>query len=85
MDTPTPQKLSIPYFLLHSLIDSSTKVQAGNSQQLAHHGLTKILVEEALHTFTLPIAWEFFQNMTVEDDIKALTYDFSLAISEEEE
>jgi len=60
MDTPTPQKLSIPYFLLHSFIDSSTKVQAGNSEQLAHHGLIKILVEESLHTFTLPIAWEVF-------------------------
>ena len=58
MDTPTHQKLSIPYFLLQSLIDSSTKVQAVNSGQLAHHGLIKILVEEALHTFTLPIAWE---------------------------
>jgi len=60
MDTPTLQKLSIPYFLLQSLIDSSTKVQARNSGQLAHHGLIKILVEEALHTFTLPIAWEVF-------------------------
>jgi len=60
MDTPAPQKLSIPYFLLQSLIDSSIKVQAGNSEQLAHHGLIKILVEEALHTFTLPIAWEVF-------------------------
>lgn len=31
MDTPTHQKLSIPCFLLQSLIDSSTKVQEGNS------------------------------------------------------
>jgi len=85
MDTLAPQKISIPYFLLQSLIDSSTKVQAGNSRQLAHHGLIKILVEEALHTFTLPIAWEVFQNMTAEDDIKALTYDVSPIGSEEEE
>jgi len=85
MDTPAPQKLSIPYFLLQSLIGSNTKVQAGNSEQLAHHGLIKILLEEALHTFTLPIAWEVFQNMTVEDDIKALTYDVSPISNEEEE
>jgi len=85
MDTPVPQKLSIPYFFLESLIDSNTKVQAGNSEQLAHHGLIKILVEEALHTFTLPIAWEIFQNMTAEDDIKTLTYDINPTSSEEEE
>lgn len=85
MDTLAPQNFSIPYFLLQSLIDSSTKVQEGNSQQLAHHGLIKILVEEALHALTLPIAWEVFRNMTTEDDIKALTYDVSLAVSEEGE
>jgi len=43
------------------------------------------LLEEALHTFTLPISWEVFLNMTVEDDIKALTYDASPTGSEEEE
>ena len=42
-------------------------------------------MEEALHTFTLPIAWEVFRNMTAEDDIKALTYDVSPTGSEEEE
>ena len=85
MDNPAPQKLSIPYFLLQSLIDSSTKVQARDLWQLAHHGLIKFLVEEALHTFTLPIEWEVFQNMTDEDDIKALTYYFNPTVSEEEE
>lgn len=44
-----------------------------------------MLVEEALHTFIIPIAWEIFQNMTAEDDIKALTYDLSPSDSEEEE
>ena len=85
MDTPAHQKLSIPYFILQSLIDSSTKVQEGNSQQLDHHGLIKILVEESLHTLTIPISWEVFRNMTVEDDIKALTYDVSPAVDEEGE
>ena len=85
MDTPAHQKLSIPYFLLQSLIDSNTKVQVGNSGKLAHHGLIKLLVEEALHTFTLPIAWEVLQNMTTEDDIKSFTYDVSPIGSEEKE
>ena len=85
MDTPTHQKLSIPYFLLQPLIDSSTKVQEGNSQYLAHHGLIKILVEEALHTLTIPMAWEVFRDMTAKDDIKALTYDVSHVVSEEGE
>ena len=85
MDTPTPQKLSIPYFLLQSLIDSSIKLKAGGTDQLAHHGLMKQLVEEALHTLTIPIAWEIFRNMTREDDIKALTYDHSPSESEGEE
>ena len=53
--------------------------------QLAHHGLIKLLVEDALHTFTIPIAWDIFRNMTKEDDIKTLTYDLSPTESEEEE
>ena len=85
MDTRADQKLSIPCFILQSLIDSSTKVQKGNSKQLAHHGLIKILVEESLYTLTLPLTWEVFRNMTVEDDIKALTYDVSPIVSEEGE
>lgn len=38
MDTPTPQKLNIPYFLLQSLIDSNIMFKAGSPDQLAHHG-----------------------------------------------
>jgi len=85
MDIPTPQKISIPYFLLQSLIDSSIKLKEGGPDQLAHHGLIKLLVEESIHTFTIPIAWEIFKNMTGEDDIKALTYDLSPSESEGEE
>jgi len=70
---------------LQSLIESSTRVKAGNPEQLAHHGLIKILVEEALHTLTLPIAWEIFRNMTAEDDIKTVTYEISRTSDEEEE
>ena len=56
MELPAPQKLSIPYFLLQSLIDSNSKLKAGVPDQLVHHRLIKLLVEEALHTFTIPIA-----------------------------
>ena len=85
MDTLAYQNLNIPYFLLQYLIDSNTKVQEENSQQLAHHGLINILVEEPLHTLTISIAWKVFRNMTVEDDIKALTYDVSPTVNEEGE
>ena len=85
MDTPTPQKVSIPYFLLQSLIDSSIKLKARGSDQLAHHGLIKLLVEEGIPTFTIHIAWEMFRNMTEEDYIKALTYDHIPSHSEGEE
>jgi len=85
MDLPTSRKLSLPYFLLQSLIESSTKLKAGVPNQLAHHGLIKFLVEDALQTYTIPIAWEIFRNMTKEDDIKTLTDDLSPSGSEEEE
>ena len=64
-------------------IDSSIKFKAGSLDQLAHHGLIKIFVEESLHTFTLP-NWEVFRNMTKKGDIKGLTYDISPADNEEE-
>eukprot|EP00253_Pinus_taeda_P029333 PITA_29333 len=54
-------------------------------QEVSHHGLIKLLVEEGLHTFTISIAWEIFRNMTGEDDIKALTYDHSPSESGGEE
>ena len=84
MDLPAPQKFSVPYFLLQSLIESSIKFKVGVLDQLAHRGPIKLLVEYALHTFTIPIAWDIFRNMTKEDDIKALTYDLSAPESEEE-
>ena len=42
-------------------------------------------MEDAIHTYTIPIAWEIFGNMTKEDDIKTLTDDLSPSGSEEEE
>ena len=32
VETPIHQRLNIPYFLMQSLIDSSSKVKEGNSQ-----------------------------------------------------
>ena len=39
---------------------------------MAHHGLIKLLMEDALHTYTIPIAWETFRNMSREDNIRTL-------------
>ena len=47
-DTPPQNRLSIPYFLLQSVIDMSIKVKEGKHQQLAHHGLIKIILEDSL-------------------------------------
>lgn len=60
-------------------------MNAGVPDHLAHHGLIKLLVEDALHTYTIPIAWDIFRNITKEDDIKTLTNDLSPSGSEEKE
>jgi len=44
MDLPTTRKLSLPYFLLQSLIECGTKLNAWVPNQMAHHGLIKLLV-----------------------------------------
>ena len=85
MDLPPVKKLSLPYFLLQSLIECSTKLNAGIPDQLAHHGLIKLLVEDALHTYTIPIAWDIFINMSRDDDIKTLAKDINPSGSQEEE
>jgi len=54
-ETPPHQRLNIPYFLLQSLIDSSIKMKEGNSQQLAHHGLIRILIEDVVQNLRTPI------------------------------
>jgi len=69
---------------MQSLIDSNNKVKEGNSQQLAHHGLIRILIEDALQNPRIPITWSTFRDLPVEDDIKTLTYDVSPSVSEEE-
>ena len=60
-------------------------MQDRNSQQLAHHGLIRILIEDALQNLIIPIQWLVFIDMQVEEGIKSLTYDVSPTVSEEEE
>ena len=53
--------------------------------QLAHHGLIKLLVEDALHTYTVPLSWEIFRNMSKDDDIQILAKELTSSSSEERE
>ena len=69
---------------MQSLIDFSNNLKEGNSQQLAHHGLIRILIEDALQNLRIPITWPVFRHLPVEDDIKTLTYDVSPTVNEEE-
>jgi len=85
MEFPPARKLSIPYFLLQSLIECGTKLNAGVPDQLAHHGLIKLLVENALHTYTIPIAWEIFRNMSRDDNIRTLAQNINPSSSDEGE
>lgn len=56
MDLPSEKKLSIPYFLLQSMTKCATKLREGTPDQIAHHGLIKLLVEDALHMYTVPLS-----------------------------
>jgi hypothetical protein len=85
MDLPPAIKLSIPYFLLQSLIECGTKLNEGIPDQLAHHGLIKLLVEDSLHTYTVPISWEIFRNMCRDDNIRTLAENITPSSSEEGE
>ena len=73
-ETPPQNRLSIPYFLLQLVIDMNIKVQEGKHQQLAHHGLTKIILEYALQNLRFLITLTTFRDMEVEGEIKALEY-----------
>jgi len=46
--------------------------------------LIRILVEYALQNLRTPIIWSVLRDMPAEDDIKALTYDVSPTVNEEE-
>jgi len=52
---------------------------------LAHHGLIKLLVVDALHTYTVPISSDIFCNMSKDDDILTLAEKLTSSSSEEKE
>lgn len=52
---------------------------------MAHHGLIKLLVEDALHTYTVLTAWEIFRNMSRDDDIRTLAENITPSSSDEGE
>jgi len=56
--------------LLQSLIECATNLKEGIPDQVAHHGLIKLLVEDALHTYKVPLSWEAFRNLTRDGDIR---------------
>lgn len=85
VETPVDKRFNIPYFLMQSLTDSSSKVKKGNSKPLVHHGLIGILIEYALLNPGIPITWKIFNDLSVEDDIRTFIYAISPSISEEEE
>jgi len=85
VETQAHKIFNIPYFLMQSLIDSNNKVNKWNSQQLAHHGVIKILIEDSLQKLRIPITWSVFKDLPIEDDIKTLTYDVSPSFSERKE
>jgi len=51
---------------------------------LAHHGLIRILIEDALQNLRIPIKWLVFRDLPAKDDIKTLIYDVSPSVREEE-
>ena len=85
MDLPVENKLSLPYFLLQSLIECATKLKEGIPNQVAHHELIKLLVEDVLHTYKVPLSWEDFRNLTKDGDIKMLTEELGSSSSEQKE
>ena len=85
IELPVEKKLSIPYFLLQSLIECATKLKEGIPDQVAHHGLIKLLVEDVLHSYKVPLSWEAFRNLTRDGDIRMLTEESGSSSSEEKE
>ena len=57
----------------------------GIPDQLAHHGLIKLLVEDALHTYTVPISWEISRNMSRDENIRVFAEKITPSSSEEGE
>jgi len=64
----------------------SIKVKEGKHEQLAHHGLIKLIPEYVLSQLSVPILWSTFTDMDREDVIKAIEYErYPTSSGEEEE
>lgn len=66
-------------------MECATKMKDGIPDQVAHHGLIKLLVEDALHSYKVPLSCESFQNLTREGDIEMLMEETWSSSSEEQE
>ncbi len=53
--------------------------------KVAHHGLIKLLVEDALHSYKVPLSCESFRNLTREGDVKTLLEEIGTSSGEEQE
>lgn len=42
-------------------------------------------MEDALHTYTIPLSWEIFRNVSKDDDIRILAKELTSSSSEEGE
>jgi len=60
-------------------------LKEGIPVQVAHHGLIKLLMEDALHSCKVPLSWEAFRNLTRNGDIRMLTEEGGASSSEEKE
>lgn len=65
------------------MTECATKFREGTPDQIAHHGLIKLLMEDALHAYTVPLSWEVFRNMTKDDDIRVLAEELTSSSNEE--
>jgi hypothetical protein len=57
------RNLSLPYFLLQSLKEMSTKVKKGKHEFLVHHGLIKMMVSDVLRNMKQKFLWVDFVDM----------------------
>ena len=72
-ELPLEQRLSIPHFLLNSINDMSHKVRQRKYHHLAHHGLIKLIMNDALRRLNLPVSWSSFIDMDREAFIATQT------------
>ena len=66
-------------------MECATKLKEGIPDQIAHHELIKLLVEDALNSYKVPLSWESFRNLTRDGDIKMLIEETGSSSSEEQE